>query len=107
VTGDEEEDAVVAVLYASSIASSGTFLAAGQSFWNHLLGSRLTMSTGQRRGGGAGPRLRFWSRSLQRKMRRRGGGGAAPREDKKGRLGFRWDQKIRGRGITRLAWERQ
>jgi hypothetical protein len=20
-------------------------------------------------------------------------------------LGFRWDQKIRGRGITRLAWE--
>jgi hypothetical protein len=52
VTGEEEEDAVVAVLDASSIASSGTFLAAGQSFWDRVLGSRLTMATGQRRGGG-------------------------------------------------------
>jgi hypothetical protein len=38
---------------------------------------------------------------------RRGGGVAALREDKEGRLGFRWDQKIRERGFTRLAWERQ
>jgi hypothetical protein len=51
VTGEEEEDAVVAVLDADSIASSGAFPAAGQSFWDHLLGSRLTMVTGQRRGG--------------------------------------------------------
>jgi hypothetical protein len=52
VTREEEEDAVVAVIDASSIASSGTFLAVGQSFWDRLLGSRMTMATGQRRGGG-------------------------------------------------------
>jgi hypothetical protein len=52
VTGEEEEDAVIAVLDASSITSSGAFLAAGQSFWDRLLGSRLTMATGQWRGGG-------------------------------------------------------
>jgi hypothetical protein len=52
VTREEEEDAVVAVINANSIASSGTFLAAGQGSWDRLLGSRMTMATGQRRGGG-------------------------------------------------------
>jgi hypothetical protein len=56
VSGEEEEDTIIAVVDAGSIASSGTFLAAGWSSWERLLGSMWTMSMGQRRGDGGGSR---------------------------------------------------
>jgi hypothetical protein len=59
VTIEEEEDAVIAILDAGSIASSGTFLSAGQSSWVRLLGLMLTMATGRRRGGCGAVRVTY------------------------------------------------
>jgi hypothetical protein len=56
VSGEEEEDMIVAVVDAGSIDSSGTFLAAGRSSWERLLGSMWTMAMGQRQGDGGGSR---------------------------------------------------
>jgi hypothetical protein len=55
VSEEEEEDTVIAVVDAGSIASSGMFLAAGRSSWERLLGSMWTMAMG-RRGDGGGSR---------------------------------------------------
>jgi hypothetical protein len=78
VTIEEEEDAVIAILDAGSIASSGSFLVAGRSSWARLLGLMLTMAMGRRRGGCGAVRVTYKTEENQGEREKRGfcGGGA-------------------------------